>query len=139
MNTYLNIIYVGPNVYGVEMGAKYYFDKSASDLDLAECAFLAGLNHSPNTYNPFGDKDNVLIFIPSDVREHFLRLKKRMFEAFPHLLQYVCVQCGLCGHCRHTRNRHIHSHKEEYMTARSDTPSADQDKNSSYGQIYIFD
>ncbi len=58
MNTYLNIIYVGPNVYGVEMGAKYYFDKSASDLDLAECAFLAGLNHSPNTYNPFGDKDN---------------------------------------------------------------------------------
>ena len=58
MQTYLNIIYVGPNVYGVEMGAKYYFDKSVSDLDLAECAFLAGLNHSPNSYNPFGENDN---------------------------------------------------------------------------------
>lgn len=58
MQTYLNIIYVGPNVYGVEMGAKYYFNKSVSDLDLAECAFLAGLNHSPNSYNPFGEKDN---------------------------------------------------------------------------------
>ncbi len=58
MQTYLNVIYVGPNVYGVEMGARYYFNKSVSDLDLAECAFLAGLNHSPNSYNPFRDYDN---------------------------------------------------------------------------------
>lgn len=58
MQTYLNIIYVGPNVYGVEMGSRYYFDKSVTDLDLAECAYLAGLNHSPNSYNPFGEKDN---------------------------------------------------------------------------------
>ncbi len=58
MQTYLNIIYVGPNVYGVQMGAKYYFNKDVSELDLAECAFLAGLNHSPNSYNPFGDNDN---------------------------------------------------------------------------------
>ena len=58
MQTYLNIIYVGPNVYGVEMGARYYFNKSVSDLDLAECAFLAGLNHSPNSYNPFRGEDN---------------------------------------------------------------------------------
>lgn len=58
MQTYLNIIYVGPNVYGVQMGAKYYFDKDVSELDLAECAFLAGLNHSPNSYNPFDESDN---------------------------------------------------------------------------------
>lgn len=58
MQTYLNIIYVGPNVYGVEMGSRYYFNKSVSDLDLAECAFLAGINHSPNSYNPFGEADN---------------------------------------------------------------------------------
>ena len=37
----------------------YYFSKSASELDLAECAFLAGINHSPNSYNPFGNKDNI--------------------------------------------------------------------------------
>ena len=35
------------------MGANYYFDKDISELDLAECAFLAGINHSPNSYNPF--------------------------------------------------------------------------------------
>lgn len=58
MNTYLNVIYVGPNIYGVKMGARYYFDKELSELDLAECSYLAGLNHSPNSYNPFGDNDN---------------------------------------------------------------------------------
>ena len=58
LSSYLNIIYVGPNIYGVEMGAKYYFDKSASELSLEECAFLAGLNHSPSSYNPFDDEDN---------------------------------------------------------------------------------
>lgn len=57
LESYLNIIYVGPNIYGVEMGAKYYFNKSAKDLKLEECAYLAGLNHSPNSYNPFGDTD----------------------------------------------------------------------------------
>ncbi len=55
---YLNVIYVGPSIYGVEAGAKYYFNKSAKDLKLEECAFLAGLNHSPNSYNPFTNDDN---------------------------------------------------------------------------------
>ena len=58
LQTYLNIIYVGPNIYGVEMGAQYYFSKSATNLSLAECAFLAGINNTPNSYNPFGDTDN---------------------------------------------------------------------------------
>ena len=58
LESYLNIIYIGPNIYGVEMGAEYYFNKNVSELDLAECAFLAGINNSPNSYNPFGDKDN---------------------------------------------------------------------------------
>ena len=58
LSTYLNVIYVGPNIYGVEAGAKYYFNKSVQQLSLAECAFLAGINNSPNSYNPFGEKDN---------------------------------------------------------------------------------
>lgn len=58
LETYLNIIYVGPNIYGVEKGAEYYFNKKVSELDLAECAFLAGINNSPNSYNPFGKNDN---------------------------------------------------------------------------------
>lgn len=58
LQAYLNIIYVGPNIYGVGLGSNYYFNKDVSELDLAECAFLAGINNLPNSYNPFGDTDN---------------------------------------------------------------------------------
>lgn len=58
LQTYLNVIYVGPNIYGVALGSNYYFNKEVSELELAECAFLAGINNSPNSYNPFGETDN---------------------------------------------------------------------------------
>lgn len=58
LESYLNIIYVAPNVYGVNAGSKYYFNKEVKDLDIAESAFLAGINISPNSYNPFDGSDN---------------------------------------------------------------------------------
>lgn len=59
LGTYLNAIYVGPNIYGVGAGSQYYFNKDVAQLSLEECAFLAGINHAPNAYNPFHDeKDN---------------------------------------------------------------------------------
>ena len=58
LESYLNIIYVGPNIYGVSLGSKYYFDKNISELTLEECAFLAGINISPNSYNPFNTKND---------------------------------------------------------------------------------
>ncbi len=60
LELYLNILFVGSNnLHGVELGAEYYFNKSAKDLDLAECAFMAGINSSPNAYDPFDEsKDN---------------------------------------------------------------------------------
>ena len=59
LEMYLNVIYVGPNIYGVQTGAKYYFNKDISDLSLAQCAYLAGINNSPNSYNPFTEDDNI--------------------------------------------------------------------------------
>ena len=59
LEAYLNIIYVGPNIYGIDLGAKYYFNKDLSELSLSECAFLAGINKSPKLYNPFTSKDNL--------------------------------------------------------------------------------
>lgn len=58
LELYLNLIFMGGDVYGVELGSQYYFAKDVKDLDLAQCAFLAGINHSPNRYNPYGDTDN---------------------------------------------------------------------------------
>lgn len=58
LEEYLNLIYVGPNMYGIETASQYYFNKSVEDLSLEECAYLAGINHSPNSYNPFENKEN---------------------------------------------------------------------------------
>lgn len=58
LEAYLNVIYVGPNIYGIESGANYYFNKSVNQLTLEESAFLAGINNSPNSYNPFSEQDN---------------------------------------------------------------------------------
>ena len=55
LEMYLNIIFVGSGNSGVGVGAEYYFNKSAKDLDIVECAFLAGINNAPNSYNPYGD------------------------------------------------------------------------------------
>ena len=52
---YLNEIYYGNMAYGVEAAAQAYFDKSANELDLAECALLAGLPQAPALYNPLVD------------------------------------------------------------------------------------
>lgn len=57
LELYLNILFVGGegNLHGVELGAEYYFNKSAKDLSLAECAYMAGINSSPMSYNPFDE------------------------------------------------------------------------------------
>ncbi|MFB0545387.1 MAG: penicillin-binding protein, partial [Anaerolineae bacterium] len=52
---YLNETYYGNMAYGVEAAAQIYFGKHAAELDLAECALLAGLPQSPARYNPLTD------------------------------------------------------------------------------------
>lgn len=49
---YLNHIYFGHGAYGVEAAARTYFGKSVSQLNLAECATLAGLPKAPSHYSP---------------------------------------------------------------------------------------
>ncbi len=52
LELYLNEIYFGNLAYGVEAAAQAYFGKHVRDLDLAECAMLAGLPQAPEYYNP---------------------------------------------------------------------------------------
>ena len=54
---YLNQIYLGHGAYGVEAAAENYFGKQAKDLNLAECAILAGLPQAPSRYSPFRYKE----------------------------------------------------------------------------------
>ena len=53
LEMYLNHIYFGQGAYGVESAARYYFNKEAKDLNIAESATLAAIPKSPNYFNPF--------------------------------------------------------------------------------------
>ncbi len=52
---YLNEAYYGNLAIGIEAAAQVYFGKSAGELDLAECALLAGLPQAPAAYDPLTD------------------------------------------------------------------------------------
>ena len=53
LEMYLNEIYYGNLAYGIEAAAQTYFGKPATDLNLAEAAFLAGLPQAPIAWNPY--------------------------------------------------------------------------------------
>lgn len=57
LQMYLNEVPYGGTTWGVEAAAKTYFGKSASELNLAESALIAGLPQSPTRYSPFRDPE----------------------------------------------------------------------------------
>lgn len=54
---YLNTIYYGKGVYGIQAAAQFYFGKDAQDLTLPEASMLAGIPKGPGTYSPAYDKN----------------------------------------------------------------------------------
>lgn len=53
LEMYLNHMYFGHGTYGVEAASQYYFNKSARQLRIEECALLTGLLQRPNSYSPY--------------------------------------------------------------------------------------
>ncbi len=53
--TYVNTIYFGKNCYGIYSASKIYFDKKPEELNLSECATLAGIVKAPSYYSPLSD------------------------------------------------------------------------------------
>jgi 1A family penicillin-binding protein len=107
LDLYLNEVYYGNLAYGIEAAAQTYFGKPVGQLDLAECALLAGLPQSPAIYDPLIDlkaaqeRQSVVIdlmqkqnFITSDhaelARSELLHFASVPFpiEA-PHFVAYV--------------------------------------------------
>ncbi len=55
---YINTIYFGHGIYGIENAAMYYFNKSSKDLTLSEASMLAGIINGPNIYSPIINYEN---------------------------------------------------------------------------------
>lgn len=53
LELYINKINYGGTARGVQVASEYYFGKDCTDLNLVECAMLAGIVNQPNGYNPY--------------------------------------------------------------------------------------
>ncbi len=69
---YVNYVYFGHGVMGIEEAAKFYFNKKAKYLDIAESALLAGLISNPTIFSPFIN--------PENAKARHLRTLKGMVE-----------------------------------------------------------
>ena len=54
LSLYLNSVFFGHQAYGIEAAARVFFGKHIWQLDLAQCALLAGLVQAPSLYDPLG-------------------------------------------------------------------------------------
>lgn len=78
---YLNQFHVVGNGNGVEIAARYYFDKDVRDLNLIESAFIAGSVKGPSRYNPFiknDDKEKERALFDARRRKNYVL--QRMFD-----------------------------------------------------------
>jgi penicillin-binding protein 1A len=60
LELYLNRIYLSAGVYGVETMSQHLFGRPAKQLNLAECALIAGLARAPSTLSPWSNLDGAI-------------------------------------------------------------------------------
>lgn len=57
LELYMNSINLGQNTLGVQAASMRYFNKPVTDLNLSECAVIAGITQNPSKYNPISHPD----------------------------------------------------------------------------------
>ena len=87
---YLNTINYG-GIFGIENASKYYFNKRAKDLNLAEASILAGIPKNPSRYSPLIDEENAKsrqkIILDSMVKNGYIT-ESQADEAYNTKLNY---------------------------------------------------
>ncbi len=108
MTMYLNQIFYGQRSYGIEAAAQTYFNKHASELNLAEASLLAGLPQAPSFYDPTIRMDQAKIrqqyVLDQMVKYHYItreeadaawntplqpQTRTSEVQGAPHFTQYV--------------------------------------------------
>ena len=87
LTVYLNRIYMGNGCYGVQAASRFYFGKDVWDLNLAECASLAGITNNPSLYAPYGDVDVV----------RYKCQTPGCLDPYSNVKEEVCGSCGAVG------------------------------------------
>jgi monofunctional biosynthetic peptidoglycan transglycosylase len=60
LELYLNVVELGPMVYGIGHGSRYYFGKPPSALTARESAFFAAMLPGPKVFNPYRKMEKVV-------------------------------------------------------------------------------
>jgi membrane peptidoglycan carboxypeptidase len=85
LDIYINEFFFGNNSYGIEAAAKFYFNKSAADLNMAEAAMLAGILPSPSATNPVANRvaafENMRVVMDRMVRTGCLSFQHGIWAA----------------------------------------------------------
>ena len=92
LEAYLNTINYGNGVLGIENASYYYFNKSSSELTLAEASMLAGIPKAPNAYSPLNDelvaKERQSVVLNNMVKNNKISVSE-CDEAFNTELTYI--------------------------------------------------
>lgn len=116
LENYLNTINLGAGAYGVQAAARQYFNKDVWDLNLSECATLAGITQNPSRYDPIQNpKDNAAR--RKDVLEHMLEqgyITKKQYKKALNDDVYTRIQEAQAATSA-TRNR-IYTYFEDELT-----------------------
>ena len=82
LDLYLNTVYFGDQATGVEAAARVYFGKDIWQLDLAQCALLAGLVQAPSLFDPIANGPTSALdrlryhVLPNLVNYHYITQKQ---------------------------------------------------------------
>ena len=76
LETYLNVIEYGDNLYGIKDAARYYFKKDPADLNARESAFLAMLLPSPKRYAQSFRKKELTAFATRIINSILLKMQQ---------------------------------------------------------------
>ena len=85
LEMYANQFFVTGYGKGLRIAAQYFFGKDAKDLDLVECAFVAGSVKGPNRYNPFIKKTTA----EKEKVRHLAKLRKNYVLSNMHRMNFI--------------------------------------------------
>lgn len=96
LGMYFNRIPYGGTAWGVQAASEVYFGKKATDLTLAQSAFLAGIPRAPTVYSPYGTSPNLWKKRQKEVLERMVELgfitKQQANEAYAQNLEFRAPQ-----------------------------------------------
>ncbi|MCB0364002.1 MAG: transglycosylase domain-containing protein [Bdellovibrionaceae bacterium] len=76
LERYLNVVELGPNIFGVKKAASYYFNKSPADLNILESAYIAFLLPNPSVHHTYFEKKALTEY----ARQRVLGICLRLFR-----------------------------------------------------------